>query len=74
MGLRDWSTSPRGSRLPLEPPRLAPEVSFRHKVLETLACPSGRASHEWARCRPLPQPEAWFETIGSDFTKGKLYG
>ncbi len=54
--------------------RMQPEtVSFREKVLETVASPDGQTTCRWVDRRPLPQAEAWFETAWAQFKEGRIY-
>jgi hypothetical protein len=54
--------------------RVAPEdVSFRDKVQETTLTGSGKVRNKWAPRRPLPQPDAWFETAWARFRSGEIY-
>jgi len=46
---------------------------FRTKVLETEAKPNGVALNEWIDCHPVPEIDAWFETIWADFRNGEIY-
>jgi hypothetical protein len=52
---------------------IAPENEFyREYVLETVY--SGESfHHEWVPCRPLPQPEHWFERDWLAFQKGEIF-
>ena len=52
---------------------LPEDESFRSKVQETLASPSGRATHRWVPCRPIPASDAWFETAWAAYREGKIY-
>jgi len=49
------------------------DVSFRDKVLETTAEPSGKVSHEWVARRPIPETEVWFETAWAAYRNGEIY-
>ncbi len=52
----------------------APEdVSFRDKVLETVAEPDGTVHNEWVPRRPLPPSDAWFEADWGRFRRGEIY-
>ena len=54
--------------------RFKPEdVTFRERVLETVADPSGGVGNEWVPRRPLPRSEAWFETDWARFRRGDIY-
>ena len=54
--------------------RVAPEdVSFRDKVQETTLTGSGKVRNKWVPRRPLPQPDAWFETAWARFRSGEIY-
>lgn len=54
-------------------PIIPEDVSFRNKVLETVASPDGTVTSEWVPCRPIPETEAWFETTWADYKDGKIY-
>jgi hypothetical protein len=52
----------------------APEnEAFREKVQETEALPGGGARSRWVDRRPLPSPDAWFETAWARFRSGEVY-
>ncbi|HQE92398.1 MAG TPA: FAD-binding protein [Anaerolineae bacterium] len=54
--------------------RITPEdTSFREKVLETVVAPDGTVTNSWVPCRPLPKPDAWFETAWARFREGEIY-
>ena len=54
--------------------RIIPEdPSFRTKTLLSERLPDGTAVHHWQDCRPVPEPDGWFENIWRDFRTGKLY-
>jgi len=54
--------------------RFEPEdPAFRELVLETVLQPGGRVNCSWVPRRPLPEPEAWFETAWADFKEGRIY-
>ena len=54
--------------------RLAPEnASFRSQLLESQASLEGIVTHEWVNCRPIPDPDSWFETIWSQYRNGEIY-
>ncbi len=58
---------------PLLPWKAAAEnTEFRSKVLET-RMENGQVISKWEPCRPLPETDDWFETVWSDFRKGKIY-
>jgi hypothetical protein len=46
---------------------------FREKVLETVATLDGEVTHAWVDRRPLPHPDAWFETAWARFREGEIY-
>jgi len=54
--------------------KIAPEdVSFRNRVLETVAEPDGNVVSNWMDRRSLPETDAWFETAWADFRSGRIY-
>ena len=54
--------------------RIIPEdEAFREKVLETVAAPDGTVTSAWVLRRPLPKPDAWFETAWAKFRDGEIY-
>jgi aspartate oxidase len=78
-------TGSRGSAIVLDPQgqsihpqlggawRILPEdPTFRSQTLETVAGPNG-AVHRWVACRPIPQPDSWFETTWARFRSGEIY-
>ncbi len=79
-------TGSRGSALVIHPdgvpahPLLGEEwtfaqedLSFRDKVLETVADQERNVVNQWVQRRPLPQVDNWFETAWADFDTGKIY-
>jgi succinate dehydrogenase/fumarate reductase flavoprotein subunit len=52
---------------------LPEDPAFRARVQETLATPSGRVSHRWVECRPIPPSDAWFETAWAAYRRGDIY-
>jgi succinate dehydrogenase/fumarate reductase flavoprotein subunit len=54
--------------------RIAPEdPGFHDKVQETRIADDGRVSCEWVDRRPMPEPDAWFETAWARFRSGEIY-
>jgi succinate dehydrogenase/fumarate reductase flavoprotein subunit len=54
--------------------RIEPENPiFRQKTLDTVIKPDGSAVHDWTDCRPIPEPDSWFETTWMRFCQGKIY-
>ncbi len=54
--------------------RIASEdLSYRQKVLETLAKMGGEVQNKWVDCRSIPENDAWFETTWARFRKGEIY-
>ena len=79
-------TGSRGSSVTLDPGgqavhdlldetwRILPEnEAFRDKVLETVVSPDGTVHCAWVPRRPLPHPDAWFETAWARFREGAIY-
>jgi succinate dehydrogenase/fumarate reductase flavoprotein subunit len=55
--------------------RIAPEnPAFREKVQETGILPDGHLENVWVPRRPMPEPDAWFETAWAKFRSGEIYG
>ena len=50
-----------------------PNPGFREQVLETVATPDGTVTSTWVPRRPLPKPDAWFETAWAAFREGDIY-
>lgn len=76
----------RGSAIVVDPsgmrlhPRLGPEwcvtaenPAFRSKVQETLVQREGRVFNRWVECRPIPEPDSWFETVWAAFRNGETF-
>jgi succinate dehydrogenase/fumarate reductase flavoprotein subunit len=76
----------RGSAIALDPEGVAihdrlddmwrialEDERFREKVLETVATLDGEVTHAWVDRRPLPHPDAWFETAWARFREGEIY-
>ncbi len=54
--------------------RIVPEdEAYRECVLETVATPDGTVTSRWVLRRPLPKPDAWFETAWAKFRNGEIY-
>ncbi|HOT92666.1 MAG TPA: FAD-binding protein [Anaerolineae bacterium] len=54
--------------------RIVPEdTAYRDCVLETVATPDGTVTSRWVLRRPLPHPDAWFETAWARFRAGEIY-
>jgi succinate dehydrogenase/fumarate reductase flavoprotein subunit len=79
-------TGSRGSSITLDPDgvkvhpqldgawRIVPEDErFRDQVLETVATPDGVVHSAWVPRRPLPHPDAWFETAWARYREGRIY-
>ncbi len=79
-------TGSRGSSITLDPDgvqvheklgaawRIVPEdESFRDRVLETVATRAGEVRSAWVPRRPLPHPDAWFETAWARYREGAIY-
>ncbi len=64
---------PVHARLP-EWRALPEDPGFRTHVQETRVTASGRVSHRWVACRPIPASQAWFETAWAAFRSGAIYG
>ncbi len=79
-------TGSRGSSIALDPDgvkiheqldeswRIVEEdATYREQVLETTATPDGSVTCAWVDRRPLPHPDAWFETAWARFRSGDIY-
>ena len=54
--------------------RIAPEdTSFHEKVQETRIADGKRATSVWVDRRPMPEPDAWFETAWAAYRNGAIY-
>jgi len=52
--------------------RTAPEnKSMRGRIATSTAGPDGMPVTSWEECRPVPEPDGWFETVWKDFREGK---
>ena len=49
------------------------DTAYRSRVLETTATAEGIIYHRWTACRPIPEPDSWFETTWSRFRSGEIY-
>jgi hypothetical protein len=50
------------------------DVSFRERVLETVADLSDLSVHNrWVQRRPIPNSQAWFETAWARFQSGEVF-
>ena len=52
---------------------LAEDEAFREVVQETLIRDDGRIEHRWAKRRPIPESDTWFETAWAKFRDGEIY-
>lgn len=68
-------TGSRGSAAVLDKAgKLIPEnPAYRKYVLETEYSASGLRLR-WTPCRPVPNPDGWFETVWKEFRTGEVYG
>lgn len=54
--------------------KLIPEnPAYRKHVLETEYSASGLRLR-WTPCRPVPNPDGWFETVWKEYRTGEVYG
>ena len=52
--------------------RIAPEnEAMRHRIVTCSAGPDGLPVTDSEECRPVPEPDGWFETVWKDFREGK---
>ena len=52
--------------------RIAPEnEAMRHRVVTCSAGTDGMPVTDSEECRPVPEPDGWFETVWKDFREGK---
>ena len=49
------------------------DTSYRNKILTTRLTNDNSVLHEWKTVRPLPDTDAWFETIWAEYREGKIY-
>ena len=55
--------------------RMLPEDrSFRDKVQCCRCDRGGKVEITWEPCRPVPEPDGWFENVWRDFRAGNIYG
>jgi aspartate oxidase len=54
--------------------KTAENVLFRSQVLVSWLDENQQPRHRWEACRPVPQPEHWFERNWADFRDGKVFG
>ena len=52
--------------------RTAPENPERRgEIMTCTAGPDGMPVTNWEKCRPVPEPDGWFETVWKEFREGK---
>ncbi|MBE6374248.1 MAG: FAD-binding protein [Lentisphaerae bacterium] len=52
--------------------RTMPEnTEKRHQIMTCCAGPDGMPVTGWEECRPVPEPDGWFETVWKEFREGK---
>ena len=54
--------------------KLIPENPAYRRFVEEIRFENGSLRVGFVPCRPLPEPDGWFETVWGDYRKGAIYG